>query len=161
MSRLCSIHHDISVTKHTPGAYIWSMVSVWPQWWQPVGGPRDKIWDLVARARDEPAATPLAPARDLVALVWPIRSRVIIILKCLKMWCGWFNFETTWCSTLNLHIIWLNKTDWTRLSISRLCWQRIFINIKALWACFPNPIPSTGSIYSITSWSNLNILKTS
>ena len=34
------------------------MVSVWPQWWQPVGGPRDKIWDLVA-------------------LVWPIRSRVI------------------------------------------------------------------------------------
>ena len=24
------------------------MVSVWPQWWQPVGGPRDKIWDLVA-----------------------------------------------------------------------------------------------------------------
>ena len=28
------------------------------QWWQPVGGPRDKIWDLVA-------------------LVWPIRSRVI------------------------------------------------------------------------------------
>ena len=37
---------------------IWSMVSVWPQWWQPVGSPRDKIWDLVA-------------------LVWPIRSRVI------------------------------------------------------------------------------------
>ena len=34
------------------------MVSVWPQWWHPVGGPRDKIWDLVA-------------------LVWPIRSRVI------------------------------------------------------------------------------------
>ena len=22
------------------------MVSVWPQWWQPVGGPRDTIWDL-------------------------------------------------------------------------------------------------------------------
>ena len=34
------------------------MVSVWPQWWQPVSGPRDKIWDLVA-------------------LVWPIRSRAI------------------------------------------------------------------------------------
>ena len=24
------------------------MVSVWPQWWRAVGGPRDKIWDLVA-----------------------------------------------------------------------------------------------------------------
>ena len=23
------------------------MVSVWPQWWQTVGGPRDKIWDFV------------------------------------------------------------------------------------------------------------------
>ena len=31
---------------------------VWPQCWQAVGGPRDKIWDFVA-------------------LVWPIRSRVI------------------------------------------------------------------------------------
>ena len=27
---------------------IWSMVSVWPQWWQTFGDPRDKIWDLVA-----------------------------------------------------------------------------------------------------------------
>ena len=45
-SRLCSIHHDIPVTMHSSS--IWSMVSVWPQWWQPVGGPRDKIWDLVA-----------------------------------------------------------------------------------------------------------------
>ena len=34
------------------------MVSVSPRWWQPVGGPRDRIWDLVA-------------------LVWPIWSRVI------------------------------------------------------------------------------------
>ena len=42
------------------------MVSVWPQWWQPVGGPRDKIWDLVA-------------------LVWPIRSRW---LQPLQLWLG-------------------------------------------------------------------------
>ena len=33
------------------------MVSVWPQWWQTVGGPRDKIWDflflaLFSRHRD-------------------------------------------------------------------------------------------------------------
>ena len=26
---------------------IWSMVTVWPQWWQTVSGHRDKIWDLV------------------------------------------------------------------------------------------------------------------
>ena len=32
------------------------MISVWPQWWQTVGGPLDKIW---------------------VAFVWPIRSRMI------------------------------------------------------------------------------------
>ena len=40
---------------------IWSMVRVWPQWWQVVGGPRDKIWDFVA-------------------YVWPIRSRVYVQL---------------------------------------------------------------------------------
>ena len=45
---------------------ICSMVSVWPQWWQPVGGPRDKIWDLVA-------------------LVWPIRSGW---LQPLQLWLG-------------------------------------------------------------------------
>ena len=44
------------------------MVSVWPQWWQAVGGPRGKIWDLVA-------------------FVWPIRSRVIIIsLALVRCW---------------------------------------------------------------------------
>ena len=35
-----------------------SIVRGWPQCWQAVGGPRDKMWDFVA-------------------LVWPIRSRVI------------------------------------------------------------------------------------
>ena len=34
------------------------MVRVWPQCWQAVGGPRDKIWDFVT-------------------LVWPIQSQVI------------------------------------------------------------------------------------
>ena len=34
------------------------MVRVWPQCWQVVGGPRDKIWDFVA-------------------LVWPSRGPVI------------------------------------------------------------------------------------
>ena len=43
------------------------MVSVWPQRWQPVGGPQDKIWDLVA-------------------MVWPIRCRVII--HHLQLWLG-------------------------------------------------------------------------
>ena len=43
------------------------MLSVWSHWWQEVGGPQDKIWDLVA-------------------LVWPIRSLVITtssaLVKC-------------------------------------------------------------------------------
>ena len=65
-SRLCSIHHDIPVTMHTPAAYG-QMVSVLPQWWQPVGGPRDKIWDLVA-------------------LVWPIRSQVITTYITTEPW---------------------------------------------------------------------------
>ena len=41
-----------------PSRSIWSKVSVWPIWWQTVGGPRDKILDSVS-------------------LVWPVRSRVI------------------------------------------------------------------------------------
>ena len=49
------------------------MVSVWPQWWQPVGGPRDKIWDLMA-------------------LVWPIRSWVITtssaLVRCWNFFSG-------------------------------------------------------------------------
>ena len=49
---------------------IWSIVSVWPQWWQPVGGPRDKLWDMVA-------------------LAWPIRSRVITTSSALVRW-GYF-----------------------------------------------------------------------
>ena len=54
-----------SYTAHSRS--IWSIVSVWPQWWHVVGGPRDKIWNLVA-------------------LVWPIRNRVITtswaLVKC-------------------------------------------------------------------------------
>ena len=37
---------------------MYSIVRVWPQCWQPVGGPWDRVWDFVA-------------------LVWPIWSRVI------------------------------------------------------------------------------------
>ena len=46
---------------------IWSMLSVWPQWWQ-VGGIREKICDFVS-------------------LVWPIRNRVITTSSALvKCW---------------------------------------------------------------------------
>ena len=58
MSQLCSIHHDFAATLYIPEAYMCSMVRVWPQLWQAGGGPRDKIWDFVA-------------------LVWPIRRRII------------------------------------------------------------------------------------
>ena len=40
-----------------------SMVRIWPQCWQVVGGPRDKIWDFVA-------------------LVWPIRSYYNFFSSC-------------------------------------------------------------------------------
>ena len=66
MNQLCSIRHDIPAPLHTPGAY--GQCWVWPQWWQAVGGPQGKIWDLVA-------------------LVWPIRSRVITTSSALvKRW---------------------------------------------------------------------------
>ena len=50
---------------------IWSMVSVWPQWCQVVGGPLDKIWALVA-------------------FVWPSRSRVITTSSALVMCWNFF-----------------------------------------------------------------------
>ena len=53
------------------------MVSVWPQWWQPVRGPRDKIWDLVA-------------------LVWPIRSRVITTSSALVRCWNFFWWPQCW-----------------------------------------------------------------
>ena len=57
------------------------MVSVCPQWWQPVGGPRDKIWNLVA-------------------LVWPIRSRVITTSSALvRCW----NFLAVTCFGLKIN----------------------------------------------------------
>ena len=46
MSQLCSIHHDIPVTQHIPGAY--GQWSVFDHNGDTVGGPGDKIWDLVA-----------------------------------------------------------------------------------------------------------------
>ena len=67
MTQLCTIRHDIPVTLHTPMS-IWSMLSVWPQWWQAVGGIREKICDFVS-------------------FVWPIRSRVITTSSALvKCW---------------------------------------------------------------------------
>ena len=49
------------------------MVSVWPQWWRAVGGPPDKIWDLVP-------------------FVWPIRSRVFTtssaLVRCWNLFRG-------------------------------------------------------------------------
>ena len=54
----CNTAHSMS---------IWPTLSVWPQWWQAVGGPRDKKWHLVA-------------------LVWPIWSCMITtswpLVKC-------------------------------------------------------------------------------
>ena len=75
---------------------IWSMVSVWPQWWQPVGGPRDRIWDLVA-------------------LVWPIRSRVITtssaLVRCWNFLGGpsiGFTRERSLPCTATSHLVWTN-----------------------------------------------------
>ena len=45
------------------------MVRVWPQCWQVVGSPRDKIWDFVA-------------------FVWPILSRVITNSSALVRCCN-------------------------------------------------------------------------
>ena len=49
------------------------MLSVWPQWWHVVGGPRDKVWDFVT-------------------FVWPIRSRLITtssaLVKCRNFFGG-------------------------------------------------------------------------
>ena len=50
-----------------------SMVRVWPQCWEVVGGPRDNIWDFVA-------------------LVWPIRSRVITTSSALVSSWNFFFF---------------------------------------------------------------------
>ena len=64
-SRLCCN------TAHSRGMCL--MVRVWPKWWQVVGGPRDKIWDFVA-------------------LVRPIRSRVITtssaLVRCRNLFGG-------------------------------------------------------------------------
>ena len=62
---------------------------VWPQCWQAVGGPRDKIWDFVA-------------------LVWPILSRVItsssaqVLISLGWTWC-WF--QDIQISTMYIHTI--------------------------------------------------------
>ena len=68
VSQLCIIRQDIRVCQTAHARSIWSMVSVWPQLWQTVGCPRDKIWDFVA-------------------LVWPVRSWVIANYSALvKCW---------------------------------------------------------------------------
>ena len=71
MSQLCSTHPDFVATAHSRSMCL--MVRVWPQCWQAVGGPRDKIWDFVA-------------------LVWPIRNPVIItssaLIRCRNLLVG-------------------------------------------------------------------------
>ena len=75
---------------------IWSMVSVWPQWWQAVGYPRDKIWDLVA-------------------FVWPFRSWVIKTSSALVKCCilsvapvlvSWYRY----ICRVQLHPTWFGPT---------------------------------------------------
>ena len=60
----CSTHHDSVATLYIPG--VCAQLSVWPQCWQAVGGPWDKIWDFVT-------------------LEWPICSRVITTSSALVM----------------------------------------------------------------------------
>ena len=75
---------------------LWSIVSFWPQLWQAVAGPRDKIWDLVA-------------------LVWPIRSMVITtssaLVKCWKFFggpsVGFIRYSCLPCTAIP-HLIWTN-----------------------------------------------------
>ena len=66
------------------------MVNVWPQWWQTVGGPWDKIWDLVA-------------------CVWPIRSRVITtssaLVRCWNLFGGSSSRGRNLCH-VQVHPIW-------------------------------------------------------
>ena len=75
------------------------MVSVSPQWWQPVGGSRDKTWDLVA-------------------LVWPIRSRVITtssaLVSCWNFFggpsVGFTRYRSLPC-TATSHLVWINFSE--------------------------------------------------
>ena len=93
LTKECSLRHSC-YNAHSRS--IWSMVSVWPQWWQPVGGPRDKIWDLVA-------------------LVWPIRRRVITtssaLVRCWNFFGGpsvvFTRYSYLPC-TATSHLIWTN-----------------------------------------------------
>ena len=69
-----AVYHSSTHPCHTAHTRsIWSMVSVWPQWWQAVGGLRDKICDFAA-------------------LVWPGWSWVIAnyaaLVKCWNFFGG-------------------------------------------------------------------------
>ena len=77
-----------------------SIVRVWPKCWQAVGGPRDKICDFVA-------------------LVWPIRSRVITtssaLVRCRNLLSGpsvdFRRYRSLPCTDTS-HLIWTSCWMW-------------------------------------------------
>ena len=84
------------------------MVRVWPQCWQVVGGPRDKIWDFVA-------------------LVWPIRSRVITtssaLVRCWNFFrgpsVGFTRYRSLPCIDTS-HLVWTSCLIKSLLMVSNL-----------------------------------------
>ena len=111
-----------------------SIVRVWPQCWQAVGGPRDMIWDFVA-------------------LVWPIRSRVITtssaLVRCRNLLggpsVGFRRYRSLPCIDTS-HLIWTScwmqeltsgfkSAKWTVVSGS-MSWWRVSL---ASWSTISFP----------------------
>ena len=100
-----------------------SMFSVWPQWWQTVGGPRDRIWDLVA-------------------FVWPIRSLVITNssaqVRCWNFFGGPNVHEIEISAMYNYIPLVLNQLlnvgvdQWFQICIMDTC-QWVYVLIKSLF----------------------------
>ena len=95
MSRLCSIHHDIPVTMHTLAAY-----GQWSVFDHSGGNQSAVLWDKIW---------------DLVALVWPMRSRVITtssaLVRCWNFFggpsVGFTRYRSLPC-TATSHLVWTN-----------------------------------------------------
>ena len=109
-----------------------SIVGVWSQCWQAVGGPRDKIWDFVA-------------------LVWPIRSRVITtssaLVRCWNLLGDLRRYRSLPCID-TFHLIWTS------------CWMQEFTSgfKSAKWTVV------SGSMswlrVSFASWSTISFPST-
>ena len=109
-----------------------SIVRVWPQCWEAVCGPRDKIWDFVA-------------------LVWPIRSRVITtssaLVRCRNLLggpsVGFRRYRSLPCIDTS-HKIWTS------------CWMEEFtIGFKSVkWTVVSGSM--SWSRVSFASWSTIS-----